>query len=126
MKKIILVVEDEADALKFIIRKLEGGGFSVVATNTATEAWDILNEKKIDALWLDHYLLGQKSGFDLLIDLKSNEKLWGKMPIFIVSNMDEADNIQSYIELGVTKYFVKSDVTLSQIVDELKVLFEAK
>ncbi len=126
MKKIILVVEDEADALKFIIRKLGGGGFSVVATNTATEAWDILNEKKIDALWLDHYLLGQKSGFDLLIDLKSNEKLWGKMPIFIVSNMDEADNIQSYIELGVTKYFVKSDVTLSQIVDELKVLFEAK
>ncbi|KKR21924.1 MAG: Two component transcriptional regulator, winged helix family [Candidatus Moranbacteria bacterium GW2011_GWA2_39_41] len=124
VKKTILVVEDELEIQKFIIKKLEDGCFSVVAVKTVDEALDVLSENKIDALWLDHYLFGEKSGFDLVVELKSNEKLWGKIPVFVVSNTAGPDDIQSYLELGITKYFVKSNATLGQIVDELKMYFE--
>ena len=126
MKKTILVVEDEAEILKFIIKKLEASGFSVIAVNTAEKALEIFGKEKIDALWLDHYLLGRKSGFDLLVELKSNKKISEKMPVFVVSNTAGPEDIQSYIELGVNKYFVKSNATLSQIVDELKIFFKAE
>lgn len=114
------------EILKFIIKKLEDGGFSVVAVKTVDEALDVLSKNKIDALWLDHYLFGDKSGFDLVVELKSNDKLWGKIPVFVVSNTAGPDDIQSYLELGITKYFVKSNATLGQIVDELKTFFDGE
>jgi CheY-like chemotaxis protein len=126
IKKTVLVVEDESEILRFILKKLEDGGFATVSVETVDEALEILSKNKIDALWLDHYLLGEKNGFDLVVELKSNEKLWGKIPVFVVSNTAGPNDIKSYIELGVTKYFVKSNATLGQIVDELKAFFESE
>lgn len=126
VKKTILVVEDEVEILKFIIKKLEDSNFSVTAVKTVDEALDVLSKNKIDAMWLDHHLLGEKNGFDLVVELKSNEKLWGKIPVFVVSNTAGPDDIQSYVELGITKYFVKSNATLGQIVDELKAFFDSE
>jgi len=125
-KKTILVVEDETEILKFIIKKVEDGGFLAIAAKTVDEALDILNKNKIDALWVDHYLFGEKTGFDLIVELKSHEDIWGKMPVFVVSNTTGPEDIQSYIELGVNKYFVKSDATLGQIVEEFKSLFASE
>jgi CheY-like chemotaxis protein len=126
LKKTILVVEDEAEILKFIIKKLEERNFSVLVAKTVNEALEILSKNKVDALWLDHYLMGEKNGFDLVVELKSNEKLWGKIPIFVVSNTAGPDDIQSYMELGVNKYYVKSNATLSQIVDEIGKFFDSQ
>jgi len=124
--KTILVVEDEVEIIGFIVKKLEDGGFRVVTVKTVDEALDVLSKNRIDALWLDHHLVGEKNGFDLVVELKSNEKLWGKIPVFVVSNTAGPDDIQSYLELGIDKYFVKSNATLGQIVDELKMFFNSE
>lgn len=122
-KKTILVVEDEVDLLELIQKKLEASGFSTLTARTVSDALDILGQKKIDALWLDHYLLGERNGFDLVVELKSHEKLWGKIPIFLVSNTAGPEQVESYIELGIKKYYVKANTTLSQIVKDIQTFF---
>ena len=62
-EKIILVIEDEIPLLNAIKIKLEKSGFDVVTARTVEQAWNHLQDiKNIDAVWLDHYLLGIVTG----------------------------------------------------------------
>ena len=120
-KKTILVVEDERPLVQAIQTKLEKSGFIVITARTVNQAIDYLeNIKKIDAIWLDHYLPGERTGLDFVAYLKSAKSKWSNLPIFIVSNTASSSNVRSYIKLGVSKYCVKADHRLDQIVDDVK------
>lgn len=119
-EKTILVVEDEKPLLGAISVKLEKEGFQVVTARTAEQAYNLLEDSvKIDAIWLDHYLLGKENGLDLVIKIKNDEK-YKAIPIFIVSNTASADKIKSYINLGVNKYYVKSNYRLDKIISDIR------
>lgn len=116
----ILVVEDEKPLLEAVHIKLEKSGFSVVTARTAEQAYGLIEDiAKIDAIWLDHYLIGKENGLDLVIKLKSNED-YKNIPIFIVSNTASADKVKSYINLGVNKYYVKSNYRLDSIISDIQ------
>ena len=118
--KKILIIEDEKPLLEAVKMKLEKGGFSVVTARTIKQALSNMEEiPHIDAIWLDHYLLGNETGLDFVAKIKNNEK-WKKIPVLVVSNTASPDKIQSYLQLGITKYFTKSDYRLEQIIEELK------
>jgi CheY-like chemotaxis protein len=118
--KTILVIEDERPLVHDIQTKLEANGFIVVTARTVDQGLDYLeNIEKIDAIWLDHYLPGDKTGLDFVADLKKPESKWKKLPIFIVSNTASSGNVQSYMRLGVSKYCIKAEYRLDQIVKDL-------
>lgn len=118
--KTILVVEDEKPLLEAVHIKLEKSGFAVVTSRTAEQAYGLLEDiEKIDAIWLDHYLIGKENGLDLVIKIKSNDK-YKNIPVFIVSNTASADKVKSYINLGVNKYYVKSNYRLDSIISDIK------
>lgn len=119
-KKTILVLEDEKPLLDAIKDKLERNDFYVVTCRSVEQAESYLEDvKDVAAIWLDHYLLGKKDGLDFVAELKNNEK-WKMIPIFVVSNTASQEKVSSYLSLGVTKYFTKSDYRLDQIIDDLK------
>ncbi len=119
-KKTILVIEDERPLVTAIQTKLENAGFLVVTARTIDQGQDYLeNIDRIDALWLDHYLPGEKSGLDFVAELKQPKSKWKKLPIFIVSNTASSGNVRSYLRLGVSKYCVKAEHRLDQIVEDL-------
>ena len=118
--KVILVVEDERPLLEAIKTKLEKMGFVVLTAKTYKEAIaHFQNNKQIDVLWLDHYLLGVETGFDLLAYMKKRKNL-KQIPIFVVTNTGAPDKRQTYLQLGAVKYYVKSDHGLSDIIKEIK------
>lgn len=118
--KTILVVEDEKPLLEAVHIKLEKSGFSVVTARTAEQAYGLLEDiPKIDAIWLDHYLIGKESGLDLVVKIK-DESRYKNIPIFIVSNTASADKVRSYINLGVNKYYVKSNYRLDSIISDIE------
>lgn len=120
-KKTILVIEDERPLVQVIETKLTNAGFDVLTARTVDQGLSYMEDvDSIDAVWLDHYLLGEKSGLDFVAKLKSPEKKWGKIPIFVVSNTASKDNLQSYIRLGVNKYSVKADHRLDEMTKEIK------
>ena len=119
--KVVLVLEDETPLLNAIKKKLELQGCTVVGARSVEQGMDYLEElDKIDAIWLDHYLLGKENGLDFVAKLKNKNSEWKKMPIFVVSNTATADKVQSYIKFGVDKYFTKADNRLDDIIKDIK------
>lgn len=123
MKKTILVVEDEKMLLDAVKIKLNSSGLEVLEARSADEAMKLMKEHKVSAIWLDHYLLGQKTGLDFLAELKGDEH-FKKVPVFVVSNTAAPDKKQSYISLGAEHYYIKANHRLEEIVgavlEELK------
>lgn len=120
-KKVILVVEDERPLLEAIKLKLEKSNFEVVSACTISQAEDyIKNLVKVDAIWLDHYLIGKDTGLDFVAWCKeeNNEKCVN-LPIFVVSNTASSDKVTTYMTLGAKKYFVKSNHKLNEIIEEI-------
>ena len=73
-KKTILVVEDELPLSQAIQSKLEKSGFSVVTFRPVEQTIGYLEYVGIvDAIWLDHYLLGMEHGLDFFTILKTSE-----------------------------------------------------
>ncbi len=142
-KKTILVIEDERPLLEVVNDKLEKSGFSVIAARSVDQVFNARLEKsglgiisaksirqaldyleglaEIDAIWLDHNLLGKEDGLDFLKKFKSNGGLWKKIPVFVVSNSEGAKTIQSYVNLGVSKYYIKSNHRLDEIIKDISV-----
>ncbi len=141
-KKTILVIEDERPLLEAINAKLEKSGFSVIAARSVDQAFNAKLDTKgfgaitvhsitqalnylesleqVDAIWLDHYLLGKEDGLDFVKKFKANGGRWRKIPIFVVSNSAGSKTIQSYIHSGVSKYYVKSDHRLDEIIKDIR------
>lgn len=144
-KKTILVIEDERALLTVINTKLEKSGFGVMGARSVDQvfsaglnkkdldvitpeaihqALDYLNDlKNIDAIWLDHNLLGKETGLDLVVRLRGNGGRWKKIPIFVVSNSENPETIASYLKLEKSKYYVKSNHRLDAIIDDIHAYF---
>lgn len=121
----ILVIEDERPLIEAIKMKLENNGFTVITARTVEQALNYLEDvENIEAIWLDHYLLGKEDGLDLVSKIKQDGAKWKKLPIFVVSNTATPDKIQSYIQLGISKYYVKAEHRLDGIINEIKLFLD--
>lgn len=145
-KRTILVIEDDRPLLEVINAKLEKCGFGVISARSVEEAFNAKLEKnglgvitarsieqalnylenleKIDAIWLDHHLLGEEDGLDFVKKFKANGGRWSKIPVFVVSNAASPKTVRSYITSGVSKYYVKSDHRLDEIVEDITSLLD--
>ena len=119
--KVILVLEDEKPLLEAIRLKLEKSGLEVVTSRTVEQAKQyVMDLERVDAIWLDHYLLGKENGLDFVAWCKEDENAKCKLiPIFVVSNTASADKVSTYMSLGAKKYFVKSNHRLDEIIAEI-------
>lgn len=119
MQKTILVVEDERALIDAVKEKLEREDFQVESASSVEQAREIMNKKDIHVIWLDHYLLGQETGLDFVGELKAHDT-WKNIPIFVVSNTAGPDKVQTYMKLGVEKYYVKAKTRLDIIIEDIK------
>jgi DNA-binding response OmpR family regulator len=119
-KKTILVLEDERTLAKAVRDALTARGFEVALVNNIADGIEQMkNLGHVDAIWLDHYLLGSGSGVDFVVEVKS-KKEWQTIPIFVVSNTASTTNIRSYIQLGVHNYYTKADYDINQIISDVE------
>lgn len=119
-QRTILVVEDEQPLSDAISAKLTKSGYKVLVAPSVEEALTLLQNNNIDVIWLDHYLLGKESGLDLVAKIKEHDGEWEHIPIFLVSNTASLDKVNTYIRLGVKKYYVKSDHRLDEIIGDIE------
>ena len=126
-KKTILIVEDEKPLMDAIKKKLDICGFYTVTARDVKQALNYLQDlDRVDLIWLDHYLLGAENGLDLVVEIKKDDSKWKRIPIFVVSNTASPDKVQSYLHLGVDKYFTKSDYRLDDIIKDINGIFKRR
>jgi len=124
-ERIALVIEDELPLQNAIRKKLEKSHFSVVTARNIDQALKHLQDVEgIEVVWLDHYLLGKENGLNFLAKIKAEGSKWKNIPVFVVSNTASPDKVQSYIQLGVEKYYTKADYRLDAIIGDIKKYLE--
>lgn len=125
-KKTILVLEDETPLLGAISTKLIAEGFDVVTARTVSQGLNMLHDvPEIDAIWLDHYLLGNEDGLDFIQHLNEKVKPAKDLPIFVVTNTGSPEKETTYLKMGVKKFFTKAENPLLEIITDIKQSLEA-
>lgn len=116
-KKRILVLEDEVPLSKALCIKLEAEGYETLPALNGEEALNIIaKQKKIDLAILD-LVTPRIDGFGVLAKVKER---YEHLPVFVVSNLSQKEDMEKALEMGASKYFVKSNISLSSIVDEAR------
>lgn len=118
MKK-ILIVEDEKPLSKVLSNKLIFAGFETRNAFDGREALGILEKEKFDLLILD-IVMPKIDGYGVLSKLKIMKI---KLPVIVISNLSQEEDIRRVKELGAADYIVKSDISLTEIVERVKKLF---
>ena len=118
-QKTILIVEDEIFLSNLLKLNLEKEGLKVIQVFNGNEVTkELLVEKKIDLILLD-LILPDKNGFEVLKEIKSDPVL-SKIPVIILSNLGQEEDILKGKKLGVKDYFVKAKEPIEVIVKKIK------
>jgi len=119
MKKKILIVEDDRSLQNALVEIIGREGFETVSAFDGEEALAKLQEGKPDLILLD-IVLPKKDGYEVLEEIKKNEET-KNIPVLILTNLEEIDNVQKALDLGATTFMVKSDFSLKDILEKIKV-----
>jgi len=117
MKKIILIEDDEFlfDVYKL---KLEKENFKVKIVQDGSKALEKIKNYKPDMILLD-IVLPNLDGWEILKKIKSDDEI-KNIPVIILSNLAQEDQIKKSLKLGAVKYLVKSQYMPSEIIQEIK------
>ena len=115
-KKKILVLEDEKPLARAMELKLIHEGFDVV---TATSGEDILSTlKNCDySLIVSDLLMSKVDGFQVLKILKENNI---KIPVIILTTLNQPEDEQKVRDLGAVEVFVKSETPIADVIARIK------
>ena len=116
--KNVLIVEDD----KAIRRSLEFGlkseEFAIRVAQDGEEGLVAIKEQRPDLILLD-VILPKVSGLDVLKEIKDNPDT-ADIPVIIFSNLSQDLDIERAKKLGARDYFVKSDMSLNEVIDKIK------
>ena len=121
---VILVVEDDGFLRELIVQKLRKENFDVEAAIEATEAFKSIEQKKPDLILLDLVLPGM-DGFQITTHLKKNPET-AKIPIVILSNLGQKEDIEKAKACGAVDYMVKADFTPGEIVEKIRQVLDGQ
>lgn len=116
--KKVLIVEDEKLLRDLLTFKLQAEGFDVSSAIEGNEAL-LKIEKDLPQLVLLDLILPGLDGFEVLKKIRENP-VTAKIPVIIVSNLGQKEEIDRGLLLGANDYIVKTNFTPQHIVDLVK------
>lgn len=119
MKKSILIVEDERPLSKALRIKLGAEGFSVSIAEDGEKAIEEIKHSSFDLILLD-LVTPRLDGLGVLNHL---QKTGNNVPVFVISNLSQKGDIKDARTAGAEQYFVKSDISLNDVVKTIKKKF---
>ncbi len=117
----IFIIEDDVNLLYNLEAQFSLDDFVVASSQGDEELEDLLSqvqEFKPDYLILD-LLLPKLDGFEVLRRLKADEELLD-VPIFIFTDLSDADSRARSLELGADYYFIKEEFDSYQFAEKVK------
>lgn len=121
-QKIVLVAEDDKFYSHLYETKLTNEGFNIVI---AEDGIQVVKLAKLHhpALVLLDLIMPTQDGFETLKILKSDPEL-AKIPVVIMSNLAQEEDMQRTKELGAIDYLVKANITMEDMVKVVRKYLE--
>jgi DNA-binding response OmpR family regulator len=116
----VLAVEDDKFISNAFKTKFEAEGFKFKAAFNGEEALEILKTFLPNIIILD-IVMPIKNGFEVLKVVKKDKKL-SEIPIIVATNLGEEQYIVKAKEMGANDYMLKSELSLSELIEKVKYL----
>jgi len=119
MKK-ILIVEDEIPYIKLLHDKLASAGYEIIEAYNGKTGFEMAIRERPDLIILD-IKMPVMDGMTML--KKFREDPWGKdANVIILTNLDDSVNISNALNEKLSRYLIKSDSTLSSVIEEVEMI----
>ena len=115
--KKILIVEDDLPTLEAVSLEISKKGIHADTALNGEEAIEKIKREKYDLILLD-LLLPKKSGFEVIKEVRADAAS-KNIKIVVFSNLGQNGNVEKAVELGADKYFIKSDISIKDLIDEI-------
>lgn len=120
--KKILIMEDERPLVKALEFKLKAAGFDVAVAYDGEEGLQKVSAESCDLVLLD-LIMPKKDGFAVLEEMKAKGI---KCPVIALTNLSQKEDLEKVKSFGVNEYLVKSDTSLSEVVEKIRSFFKEK
>lgn len=117
-KKKLLIVEDDLVLQSALEEFLVAEGFEVSCAIDGEVGIQKALSELPDLILLD-IVLPKKDGYEVLAEIKSNEKA-SHIPIVLLTNLGSLEDVKKALELGATTYLVKADYKLDEVTQKIK------
>lgn len=111
----LLLVEDDKSIRDLYEIKLNKAGFEVVTADDGGKGWDLV-QKELPNLVLLDIMMPVMNGFEVLKKIRKNKDT-AEIPVVILSNYGEVDQMTQGFLVGATDYLIKAEHTPSDVVD---------
>ncbi len=119
-KKLILLVEDDIFVKDIYNHKLTSEGYEVAMAGNGTEALKFMESRRPDLILLD-IVMPFMDGKEALRKIKSNKE-WKTIPVIMLTNLSEAEDIEEAESLGIDKYLIKSHFSPSEVFAKIQLM----
>ena len=109
----VLIVEDDKDLADMLQIMLATADIQTQTLYSGTNVLETAKTQNFDLIFLDIMMPG-KDGFTVLKELK-NDPNTKNVPVILLTNLGETDNMQRGLNLGAADYVIKVNVTVEKI-----------
>jgi len=120
MPSTILVVEDTELLRRMYSDRLSADGHRVLSASDGLEALSMLRAETPDLVLLD-LVMPKMSGLEVL-ELMNKDPRLSRVPVLILSNLGQDDDIRRGLELGARDYLIKNDSRLTDVSGKIQAI----
>ncbi len=120
-KNKILIVEDYSTLRTLLAKKLSKEGFMVEEAPDGETAVEKIPNFKPDIILLDIMMPGI-DGYEVLKQVRHNsDSQISGIPVIMLSNLGDDDDINKAMVLGADDYLVKSNITIDNVIEKMRI-----
>jgi DNA-binding response OmpR family regulator len=122
-KKIVLLVDDDADITKVLKVRIEAEGYEFMSAGDGKEMLEVLKIKKPDVVLLD-IILPNMDGYSALREMRKNER-YADIPVIVLS-AKEKKKVGDLFDLEKIAFFVEKPFDTKELMDKIRISTEKK
>ena len=116
----ILIIEDEQAISRVLDLKLKQAGIVTTIANAGNQALELVKTQNYDCVLLD-LILPEVDGFTILEAIRAKNKA---TKVIVMTNLGQPEDRKRVQDLGVSAYYVKSEMSISNLIDSIKTILE--
>jgi DNA-binding response OmpR family regulator len=120
----VCIVEDEEMIRQMYKDKFQHEGFLVITANDGEEGFRLIKDEKPDIILAD-IMMPNQDGIGLMKQLKQEPSL-SKIPVIVLTNLDDNETAEKTADFNVDFYLVKSQHSPSDVVNLVKEVLDSR
>lgn len=120
----IILAEDDKFIARAYLDGLKRAGYTVIPSFDGQDTLEKIRQEQPDIVLLD-IIMPKKNGFEVLEELKEDDKL-KQIPVVILSNLGQETDVQQGMKSGAIDYLIKSDCSMDEVIEKVESVLSKK